>query len=236
MMLATVALALFQATATSSPPSAKAVQTNATANAQIRFSFEHPQLDPGNYTLLIRQDGSGHYQSAARSTGGLDASGGIAPAPIASTSVSRDIEIRDPLLSAFFQSARSHRFFAIDCEDAGNRVAFTGKKPVSYSGPDGRGECTYNWSHDQQLNQLADDLMAVAYTIDEGRRLALEHVHSRLSLDAELEALQDAAKDRRALELENISSELESIANDEAVLNRARNRARALLNRAASKH
>jgi hypothetical protein len=238
MMLTTIALAiaLSQATATSSPPSAKAVQASATATAQIRFSFEHPQLDPGSYTLLIRQDGSGHYQSVARSTGGLDASGGIDPSPIASTSISRDIEIRDPLLSAFFQSARSHQFFAIECEAAGNHVAFTGKKTVSYTGPDGRGECTYNWSHDQQLNQLADDLMAVAYTIEEGRRLALEHVHSRLSLDAELDALQDAAKDRRALELENISSELTSIANDEAVMKRARNRARALLNGGGSRH
>src|SRR5271170_7002248 len=104
MMFATVALALAlsQATPTSSPPSAKAVQASATAIAQISFSFEHPHLDPGSYTLLIRQDGSGHYQSAARSTGGLDASGGVDPAPISSTSVSRDIEIRDPLLSAFF--------------------------------------------------------------------------------------------------------------------------------------
>ena len=119
------------------------------------------------------------------------------------------------------------------CEAPGSHVAFTGKKTVSYTGPDGHGECTYNWSRDQQLNQLADDLMAIAYTIDEGRRLATEHVHSRLSLDAELEALQDAAKDRRALEIENISSELESIANDEAVMNRARNRARALLSGSA---
>ena len=98
------------------------------------------------------------------------------------------------------------------------------------------GECTFNWSRDQQLNQLADSLMAVAFTIHEGSRLAIEHVHSRLSLDAELEQLQDAAKDHRALEIENIAPELQSIAADPAVMNRARNRARALLNGDASKH
>jgi hypothetical protein len=139
-------------------------------------------------------------------------------------------------LLSFFQAARSHSFFTIPCEAPKSHVAFTGKKTISYAGPDGHGECTFNWSRDQSLNQLADDLMAIAYTIEEGRRLATEHVHSRLSLDAELEALQDAVKGRRALEIENISAELESIASDEAVMNRARNRARALLIGSDSKH
>ena len=115
-------------------------------------------------------------------------------------------------------------------------MAFTGKKTLAYSGPDGHGECTFNWSRDQQLNQLADSMMAVAFTIHEGSRLAIEHVHSRLALDAELEHLENAAKDHRALEIENIAPELQSIAADPAVMNRARNRARALLNGDASKH
>ncbi len=219
MMLAVAALAIALSQATSPSP---------TRGAQITFAFEDAQLDPASYTLLIREDGSGHYQSAP----GPDNN----PADgIAGAAAARDIEVRDPLLSAFFKSARSHQFFAVTCEAPGSHVAFTGKKTVAYSGPDGHGECTFNWSRDQPLNQLADDLMAVAYTIEEGRRLAAEHVHSRLSLDAELEALQEAVKDHRALEIENIASELESIADDEAVMNRARNRARALLS-GSSKH
>ncbi len=213
---------MFAATATLAIALSQTASPSPAASAQITFAFENARLDPASYTLLIREDGSGRYQS----TPGPDtnATDGVAGAPVA-----RDIEVRDPLLSAFFKAARSHRFFAITCEAPGSHIAFTGKKTVSYSGPDGHGECTYNWSREQPLNQLADDLMAIAYTIEEGRRLVTEHAHSRLSLDAELEALQDAAKDRRALELENISSELEAIANDEAVMSRARNRARALL-------
>jgi hypothetical protein len=219
MFAATAALALaLSQTASPSP----------TASAQVTFAFEDAQLDPATYTLLIREDGSGHYQSTPGPAPAPNAIDGVAGAP-----VGRDIEVRDPLLSAFFQTARSHRLFATACDAPSSHVAFTGKKTVSYTGPDGHGECTFNWSRDQQLNQLAADLMAIAYTIDEGRRLATEHVHSRLSLDAELEALQDAFKDRRALEIENISAELESIANDEAVMNRARNRARALLSGSA---
>ena len=197
---------------------------------EIRFSFEHPQLDPAAYTLVVREDGSGHYRSSPGPSPGPGVDGyGSAPSE-------RDIIIRDPLLAILFQTARSHRFFAMDCEATDTRIAFTGKKTVAYAGSDGSGQCSYNWSHDKELNQLAESFMAVAYTIYEGNRLTLEHTHSRLSLDSELEALQDAVKDRRALEIENIAAVLEAIASDPAVMNRARNRARTLLNGGTSKH
>jgi hypothetical protein len=197
---------------------------------EIRFSFEHPQLDPSAYTLVIHEDGSGHYQSSPgpNSGPGVDGYGAAAS--------ERDITIRDPLLATLFQTARSHRFFAMDCEAADAHIAFTGKKTVAYAGSDGSGQCSYNWSRDKELNQLAENLMAVAYTLYEGNRLAIEHEHSRLSLDSELGTLQDAVKDHRALEIENIAPVLEAIAADPAVMNRARNRARALLNGETSKH
>ena len=199
-------------------------------SSEIRFSFEHPQLDPSAYTLVVHEDGSGHYRSSPGPNSGPGVDGyGAAPSD-------RDIIVRDPLLATLFQTARSHRFFAMECEATDARIAFTGKKTVAYAGSDGNGQCTYNWSHDKELNQLADNLMAIAYTLYEGNRLTLEHTHSRLSLDSELQTLQDAAKDRRALEIENIAPVLEAIVSDPAVMNRARNRARALLNGETSKH
>ena len=197
---------------------------------EIRFSFDHPQLDPSAYTLVIHADGSGHYRSTPGPSSGPGIDG------YASSPSERDLTVRDPLLANLFQTARSHRYFAMDCDATDVRIAFTGKKTVAYSGSDGNGECSYNWSHDKELNQLADDLMAIAYTLHEGNRLALEHTHSRLSLDSELENLQDAVKDHRALEIDNIAPVLESIADDSAVMNRARNRARALLNHETGKH
>jgi hypothetical protein len=197
--------------------------------AEIHFSFEHPQLDPASYTLIIREDGTGHYKSTP---GPSNSSADV----VASAPLDRDITVRDPLLASLFRTARSNHLFAMECEAPDSHIAFSGKKTLAYTGSDGHGECTFNWSHDQQLNQLGNDLMAIAYTIYEGGRLAIEHVHSRLSLDSELENLQDAVKDRRALEIENIAPELQFIAADPAVMNRARNRARALLNGSGSKH
>jgi len=202
----------------------------ASASPEIRFSFEHAQLDPAEYTLVVHEDGYGHYQSTPGpvSTSGSDG--------FASTPQQREMVIRDPLLASLFRIARSHHFFAMECEAPDSHVAFTGKKTVAYTGSDGHGECTYNWSRDPQLNQFADDLMAIAYTFYEGNRLATLHAHSRLGLDAELENLQSAVKDHRALEIANIAPELQSIAADPAVMNRARNRARALLSGDSSKH
>jgi hypothetical protein len=225
MMLVFTALVLSLSQAAPSTDSTAA----GSASPEIRFSFEHAQLDPAAYTLVVKEDGSGHYQSTP---GPASASGGDG---FASAPHQQDIVVRDPLLESFFRTARSHHYFATECEAPDSHVAFTGKKTVAYSGADGHGECTFNWSRDQQLNQLADSLMAVAFTIYIGNRLAIEHTHSRLSLDAELQGLQDAVKDHRAVEIENIAPELQSIAADPAVMNRARNRARALLNGDTSK-
>jgi hypothetical protein len=198
-----------------------AQQNNATA--RIRFIFENPKLQPASYVLDIKEDGSGHFRSEP------------GKAPAASTDdvipqpLEMDIQINEPLRSLLFKTARSHNFFSVACESTKSKVAFTGKKALQYTGPDGNGACTFNWSRDQQLMKLADDLIAVAFTLEEGQRLAVQHEHDRLSLDAELEALQDAVKGGRAQQIQNIAPQLHAIAEDERVLERARTRARQLL-------
>lgn len=192
-----------------------------TTKADIRFSFEDPQLQPSSYSLVIYEDGSGRY------TVSLGGDSGSQPEE-------RPIRVSDPLRSQLFEAARADHYFAMDCEAPHSRVAFTGKKTLAYTGPDGSGSCTFNYSHKQSLNDIASELMSVAFTLEEGARLKSEHLHDRLSLDSELESLQDAAQNRRALELENIAPELESIANDDAVMQRARRRARALVSEPAS--
>jgi hypothetical protein len=202
---------------------------NSPASATISFQFENAQLQPASYSLEIHEDGSGHYKSAP----GVPTPGaGVDAGPadyITPQALNREIKVSEPLRSQLFAAARSHHFFAMECEATKLHVAFTGKKTLTYSGTDGRGSCTYNYSKDDQLNRLAEQMEAIAFTLEEGQRMALQHEHSRLALDAELETLQDAAKSGRALEIENIAPQLQSIAEDEEVLLRARRRARMLL-------
>ncbi|HVW77388.1 MAG TPA: hypothetical protein VHB45_07230 [Alloacidobacterium sp.] len=191
--------------------------------ARIRFVFENPKLQPASYIMDINEDGSGHFQSQPGSAAPPDAEG-VMPQPF-----SADIRIEEPLRALLFKTARSHNYFNVACESTKVKVAFTGKKALQYTGPDGDGACTFNWSRDQQLMKISEDLIAVAYTLEEGRRLAVEHEHSRLSLDAELESLQDAVKGGRAQQVQNIAPQLQAIIADEQVMERARSRARQLL-------
>jgi hypothetical protein len=65
--------------------------------------------------------------------------------------------------------------------------------------------------------------------MDEGSKLKRQYEHGRLSLDSELEFLDQMVHDGRALEVENIAPVLQAIAGDDAVLKRVQRRAQALL-------
>jgi hypothetical protein len=195
------------------------------AASTVTFKFENPQLQPASYIIEIHEDGSGHYKSVP----GTPSPDSYSTDGIVSKVQDRDIKVSDRLRAKLFSTARTHHYFATDCEAAKLHVAFTGKKTLTYSGPDGAGACTYNYSQDDELNYLADEMQALSFTLEEGQRISLQLQHSRLALDAELETLQDAAKNGRAVELANISSQLQAVVEDDAVLERARKRARLLL-------
>jgi hypothetical protein len=197
----------------------------AQGTARIVFTFEHPQLQPARYTIAIDENGTGHFASQP---GPVDAyaSDEVVPAP-----VDRDIRIDESLRAGLFSYARAHSFFAARCDKANAGLAFTGNKTLAYTGTDGEGTCRFVWAADPVLQRLTDQLNAVAFTIEIGRRLNVEVQHDRLGLDSELASLQDAIKDQRASDLPNIATELQAIAGDQQVMDRARKRAVALLSR-----
>ena len=198
------------------------------STASIMFDFANPALTPAVWHLDFDANGLGHYHSQPSDTSAPDARG-AAPQPF-DQQIEVSLGVREQLLGI----ARSHHFFAIPCESKKNKVAFTGKKTASYSGPEGQGQCTYNWSPDEQLMKLANACLAISFTLEEGRKLRLEYLHDRLSLDAELETLATSVKEGSAIELENIAPELRAIASDPAVMKRAQARAAALLATAPS--
>ena len=136
--------------------------------------------------------------------------------------LTREVHISAPVVEQMFATARAQKWFATDCDDRKDKFAFQGKKELAYAGPEGGGSCTYNWSKAQSIQKLTATMESIAFTLEEGRRLAVEHKHDRLGLDAELAVLSAAVKDGRALEIENIRPELEAIIEDETVLERAR--------------
>lgn len=193
----------------------------AAASPQIMYTFEHPQLQPTRYTFTIGEDGRGRFISEPGSASAED--------DIVVTPINRSVQLDAALTADLFRYARTHSYFGSHCSNDHDKLAFTGKKTLSYNGPDGQGSCSFVWATDPVLQRLSDQLGAVAFTIQVGQRLDVEVHHDRLGLDAELASLQDAVKDHRAGDLPNIADLLQTIATDQDVMNRARKRALTLL-------
>jgi hypothetical protein len=202
---------------------ASCVAAHAQAPATVTFRFENQQMQPAKYTITLHEDGTGHFHAE----GGAANPDDIAALP--SEGQDRAIQVTAPTIQRIFEIARAKKLFNMACEGSEAHVAFTGKKELGYDGAEGHGGCTYNYSKDPKIQWLTTEMQGIAATLEEGRRLQIEHEHGRLSLDAELETLEQMAQNGQALELGNIAPELVAIVKDDAVLQRAQKRARHLL-------
>lgn len=193
------------------------------ARAQIRFTYENPKLQPQKYVVTVNEDGSGHFLSEVGASEKND------PDNVPAGPQDLPIHISAALRQQMFAAARKNKLFAIACDGREKNIAFQGTKTLEYEGPEGKGSCTYNWSKSAQIEKLTDQFEAVAATLEEGAKLQRQYEHGRLSLDQEMEFLEQMAHEGRAIEVENIAPILKTLAGDEAILQRVQRRARALL-------
>jgi hypothetical protein len=197
------------------------------ADRTVQVDYANPGLSPSQWTLTLHPDGTGHFRSQV---GKVPAGG---QHEIDTPAVDQDVQISADFAGRVFDAAQRHSWFNEPCESH-IKVAFQGWKTLSYTGPQGQGSCTYNYSKDKDIQALGESMEGVAQTILEGARLEMLLQHDRLGLDAEMEFLTDAAEDGRAQQIEAIRPILERLAQDDEVLERVRKRARALLEHGAT--
>lgn len=189
------------------------------------IDYRNPGLAPAHWIITFSPDGAGHFHSER----------GDAPKDallaFEATNIDRDIQVGTQFADRAFATARQHSFFAVPCESH-MKVAFQGWKALTYTGTDGTGSCTFNYSKDKEIQGLADSMVGVAASVIEGARLETLLQHDRLGLDKETEYLVDAASDGRVQQLCTIHTILERLADDPQVMDRVRKRARMLLARA----
>ena len=199
----------------------------------LTFHFEHPGLPVPEYTLALHPDGTGtyaaQYSPAPPQTsryGGADAS---LPAPVMPEPVSMPIQLSAATTAKLFEHARTVGYFEHPCESKAKNIANTGRKVLSYAGPDATGACTFNYTDNKLIAGLTDTFFGIAFTLEEGHTLAASHRFDHLGLDSEIIQFAEAVKQGRALEVGVIAPVLRSIAEDPQLLDRVRARATQLL-------
>jgi len=217
---------------TAGQTAAPAPDPSATKQAEVSFQFDRAGMPVPRFTLRIREDGSGRYQADQ------------AEMPATATSmrgqaaqhIDRPINLTRGTVAKVFKSARAVNYFNIECESKAKNIANTGKKTLSYTGADGSGSCTYNYSENKTVDTLTNTFLGIAYTMDAGRKLEFLHRYDRLGLDAEMILLSQEAEAGRALELGTIAPTLATIVDDTAVIQRVRLRAQKMLEQVAAEN
>jgi len=218
----------FAFTQTAEPPAA----APAKPQAEVSFQFDRIGLPVPHFTLRVREDGTGRYeadqteiQATANSMRGQ-----------AAQHVDRSINLSRETVAKIFKEARVLNHFNVECASKAKNIADTGKKTLSYSGPDGSGSCTYNYSENKNVDVLTNIFLGIAYTLDEGRRLDFLHRYDRLGLDAEMISFSQELEAGRALEVGMIQPSLAAIVDDMAVIQRVRLKAQKMLEQVAAQN
>ncbi len=226
MRILLLALPLALASAQAPPP----------ADAVLTFHFTRVGMPVPEYTITLHQDGSGSYRAVysppadagSRYGSGYGSSASVSPSS-APAAISRDITISPQTTARLFEHLHNTARLVGGCESHQKNIANTGAKTISYTGPDGTGQCTYNYTENKDVAALTDTFQGIAVTLDEGRSIDLKHRYDRLGLDHELALFQDAVKEGRALEISTIAPVLQSLLDDTQVMDRVRKRAAGLL-------
>ena len=190
----------------------------------IIFSRDWPSAGVPKVTFEVDRNGRGTYIGAQA----LPAVRGAATSPAAQP-FSRTFSVSATTADRIFALAQQAGHFNVNCASKAKNIADTGSKTLSYAGPDGAGSCTYNYSEDRAVTELAALLQGIMETMDTGRELDRLHRYDRLGLDDAMASLAQEVSDGRALELGTIAPSLHSIAADTEVMLRVRTRAAALL-------
>lgn len=205
---------LFAATSSllsQAPPSPVAIPT-------VTFTLDFPQSNPAHYLISVDAAGHAHYECTAKVEEDSEAQ-----------PYSSEFEISTANREKIFAWSKQAKYFAGKIDSGNDKVAFTGKKRLSYQ--DGRrsSAAEYNYSNQEAVRQLTTLFQSIADTLEYGRRLAYYHHYEKLALDEELKHMEAQAKSNELSEIQGVAAVLRDIAEDPSVMNVVRARAKELM-------
>jgi len=194
--------------------------------AKIRFAFDYDKLELTHYDFEVAENCQGTYTSRSKPD----------PQSLEVETLNREIKLSPATCTRIFDLAKSANYFSGNFDYTKNKIAFTGKKTLSYSDPARNGSTSFNWSENPAINELAETFQGISTTLEAEPRLRRLRRFDKLGLNAELAKLEQQADSGWLKEIGLISDLLQEIAQDKAIMGLARHRAERLLQVANSQH
>jgi hypothetical protein len=186
----------------------------------VTFKFDWNQGIPWQtYSITVGEDGSTHFQGIP-ATEELKGDTDL---------YQQDFTMSEANRVRIFSLARKLNYFQGDFDSHLKKIAQTGSKTLKYESPNVHGLTAYNWSQNADVEELTRIFLAIANTLDFGRKLAFQYRFDKLGMNTRLEELQNLTASHNAEELNAIASILQKIADDPNMMNISRQTAQQLL-------
>jgi len=183
----------------------------------VSFSLELAGAVPPYYSISVESTGDAAYRSS--------------PVP-------GDME-GDPYITKFvasqaartrvFELAKKLHYFKGDYDYHKGRLANTGAKTLYYTDAKTNNSTTYNYSSNQDIQELTKLFQGISTTLEFGRRLQYYYDHQKLGLDDELKRMDQMAEEGQLDELQAVAPILHKIADDPQVMHIDKQHAQHLL-------
>ena len=186
----------------------------------VTFNFDWSQGIPWQtYSIAVQADGNTHFQGAPAPDG---PGGDTDP-------FQQDFTMSEANRSKIFDLAKKLNYFQGDFDSHLKRIAQTGSKTLEYKSVTAHGSATYNWSQNADVQELTRLFLAIANTLDYGRKLTFQYRLDKLGMDTRLKELEDLRANHYAEELKAIAPILRKIADDPNMMHISRQTAQQLL-------
>lgn len=180
----------------------------------ITFTRNWDAAQPSFVKIEADSSGRARYESQDAKTDGL---------------YTEDFTLSRATREKVLDLAEKTNFFNGNFDFKQHKIAFTGTKTLAYHDAAHNGQTAYNWSQNQNIEELTNLFMAISNTIQAGRKLDYLIHYDKLGLDHQLEAMESQADSGQMIELQLVAPALQEIASNPVYMHIAQQRARHLL-------
>ncbi|HLK32135.1 MAG TPA: hypothetical protein VKT29_03535 [Terriglobales bacterium] len=188
----------------------------------VSFSLELSGAVPPYYSISVESTGKAAYRSSP------------VPGDMEGDPYITKFVISQPTRTRIFELAKKLRYFKGDYEYHKGRLANTGSKTLYYTDEKTNNSTTYNYSSNQDVQELTRLFQGISTTMEFGRRLQYYYDHQKLGLDDELKRMDQMAEEGSLDELQAVAPILQRIAGDPQVMHIDQEHARHLLQLASA--